>query len=199
MRQSHHGNLENWNLKNFTALESSKNLEEGNEVYKGGVILPQFFKSELLRGEIMNVSQTRRSIRLREWARMVQDRQCRSMTVRAWCQRSGISENRYYYGLNQVRKAVIEGFDPNKPDLEEAPTLVKVDLTNAPSAYPASERQAAAESLPSVEAHVSEEHCLALSASHIRLQYNGGVLDIPTGTNAEAIAEVLKALRIHAV
>ena len=55
MRQSHHGNLENWNLINFTALKNSKNLTEGNEVYKGGVILLQFFKPESLRGEIMNV------------------------------------------------------------------------------------------------------------------------------------------------
>jgi len=34
MRQSHHGNLEN-----FTALENSKNLVEVNEVYKGGIIV----------------------------------------------------------------------------------------------------------------------------------------------------------------
>lgn len=147
----------------------------------------------------MNVSQAKRAIRLREWAKMVRDRQASGMTVKTWCERSGIQEARYYYGLCQVRKAVVEGFNPDQPIAEELPTLVKVDLADAPTERSISRLPAGIGSLPETESRTTREQQAVLSVNHIRLHYGGGILDIPTGTNAEAIAEVLKAIGIHAV
>lgn len=147
----------------------------------------------------MNVKQAKRAIRLREWAKMVRDRQGSGMTVKTWCERSGIQEARYYYGLCQVRRAVVEGFNPDQPIPEEPARLVKVDFADAPAERSVSHLPARIGNPPETEPRTSGEQQAVLSANHIRLHYGGGILDIPTGTNAEAIAEVLKAILNHAV
>ena len=51
------------------------------------------------------------------------------MMVKTWCERNGIKEAKYYYGLCQVRKAVLAGFNLELPADEEQPKLVRVDMT----------------------------------------------------------------------
>ncbi len=147
----------------------------------------------------MNVNQVKRATRLREWAKMAGDRQASGMTVKTWCERNGIKEARYYYGLCQVRKAVIKDFNPDEPRLEELPALIKIDLETAPAERSVSRLPSATSNPPQTGVPSSSGQQEVLSAGHIRLQYGEGILDIPAGTNAEAIAQVLKALRIHAI
>lgn len=138
----------------------------------------------------MNVNQAKRAVRLREWAKMIQDRQDSGMMVETWCERNEIKEAKYYYGLCQVRKAVLRGFNPELPAIEEQPKLVRVEMARLPAARDRS-RQAAEGTEPVTRSE--------LPARIIRLHYGGGTLVIPEGTGAEAIAEVLRALTQNAV
>lgn len=121
---------------------------------------------------------------------MIQDRQDSGMMVKTWCERNEIKEAKYYYGLCQVRKAVLAGFNPELPVDEEQPKLVRVDMACLPATEGEVNIPPTAAALPSISAKQSQV---------IRLQYGGGTLEIPEGTNAEAIAEVLRALRLDAV
>lgn len=141
-------------------------------------------------GESVNVNQAKRAVRLREWSQMIQDRQDSGMTVRTWCERNGIKEAKYYYGLSQVRKAVLAGFNPELPEAKEQPKLVRVDMARLPAAEGSSRQPTDA-----ITARPSPE----LPTRTIRLEYGGGTLEIPEGASAEAIAEVLKALSLNAV
>ena len=138
----------------------------------------------------MNVNQAKRAVRLREWSRMIQDRQDSGMMVKTWCERNGIKEAKYYYGLCQVRKAVLAGFNLELPADEEQPKLVRVDI----SCLGATEGDANFASTAAEQPSIS-----TVQSQAIRLQYGGGTLEIPEGASAEAIAEVLKALTLNAV
>ena len=138
----------------------------------------------------MNVNQAKRAVRLREWSKMVRDRQDSGMMVKTWCERNGIKEAKYYYGLCQVRKAVLAGFNPELPAAEEQTKLVRVDMAGLPAVEGSSRQPTDA-----ITARPSPE----LPARTIRLEYGGGTLEIPEGASAEAIAEVLKALTLNAI
>lgn len=121
----------------------------------------------------MKPREAQREIRLQEWAGMVKARQESGMTVKTWCESSGISQDRYFYGLRQIRKAVIAEQCEEEKGLSKLPTLMKVTLEH--------------------------NNMDVIDNTGIKLVYGGGVLDIPAGAKAEAIAEVLKAIRISAV
>lgn len=122
----------------------------------------------------MKSREAKRAMRMQEWTDMIIARRQSGMTVRQWCKANGISEDRYYYGQKELRRAAIAQQCSDNESSSDArlATLVKVDM------QPESER---------------------LNSEHVTLTYGGGTLDIPAGTSAEAIAEILKALRACAV
>ena len=124
----------------------------------------------------MTTRDAKRAVRLRDWSMMVQRCQESGLTVNEWCMQNNLKPACYYYRLSQVRKAILyqSGLVPSADQEQTIPTLVKVNVAG-------------------VEQH--QERVSETTADHcFRLRYNRAVLDIPVGTEAEAIAEVLKAL-----
>lgn len=124
----------------------------------------------------MTTREAKRTVRLREWGMMVKLCQESGLTVNEWCAQNHLKPACYYYRLSQVRKAILNHSNPVPSAAQEpgVPTLVKVNVASAEQHQP-----------PVPEA--SAERCF-------RLRYNSAVLDIPVGTGAEDIAEVLKAM-----
>ena len=142
----------------------------------------------------MNTREAKRAVLLREWTLMVQQRQESGLPATEWCKQNGIPIDTYHYRLRQVRKAVLEYNEllPAKRDSRSTdPILVKVD-TDFPAEQPSAiEIPPASEAIPICEP--------ASRSSSFHLQFNSAILDIPVGTCAKDIAEVLKAVREYAV
>lgn len=128
----------------------------------------------------MTTREAKHAIRLQEWSQMVRDCQESGLTVNEWCKQNDLKPTCYYYRLAQLRKEILDQNKLLPSSVQEAsiPTLVKVDVTPAEIQQPVI-RSASAEQI-------------------FRLQYKGAVLDIPVGTDAEDIAEVLKAMGQYA-
>ena len=128
----------------------------------------------------MTTREAKHAIRMREWSRMVKDCQESGLTVNELCRKNYLKPACYYYRLAQLRKEILDQNKLLPSSVQEAsiPTLVKVDVTPAEIQQPVI-RSASAEQI-------------------FRLQYKGAVLDIPVGTDAEDIAEVLKAMGQYA-
>ncbi len=124
----------------------------------------------------MTTREAKHAVRLREWGMMVKLCQESGLAVTEWCAQNGIKPACYYYRLSQVRKAVLNQSNlvPSAAQEPGVPTLVKVNIASAEL-----------HQTPVQEA--SSERCF-------RLRYNSAVLDIPVGTSAEDIAEMLKAM-----
>ena len=125
----------------------------------------------------MTTRESKRAVRLQEWGQMVKLCHESGLTVNEWCNQNGLKPACYYYRLSQVRKE-IQNHNALMHQDHAMPTLVKVDVTSA-------------EPQGSPGAKTSREQ-------YFHLQYRSTVLDIPVGTNAEDIAEVLKAMGQHA-
>ena len=142
----------------------------------------------------MTTKEAKRAVQLREWALMIQQRQESGLPATEWCKQNGIPIDTYHYRLRQVRKAVLEynALLPTKRDSQPTnPILVKVD-TDFPAEQPSVPGLLpAAEVIPTCEP--------ASRSSSFHLQFNNAILDIPVGTRAEDIAEVLKAVGQYAV
>ena len=128
----------------------------------------------------MTTREAKHAIRLREWSQMVKDCQESGLTVSEWCKQNDLKPTCYYYRLAQLRKEILDQNKLLPSSMQEAsiPTLIKVDVTSAEMQQP-------------VIRNVSAEQ-------FFRLQYKGTTLDIPVGTDAEDIAEVLKAMGQYA-
>lgn len=139
----------------------------------------------------MNTRAAKRAVLLREWALMVQQRQESGLPATEWCKQNGIPIDTYHYRLKQVRKAVLEYNEllPVKRDYQPTgPVLVKVDTS-----FPA--EQPSAPGIPPATEAIPP----AGESSSFHLKLANAILDIPVGTRAEDIAEVLKAVGQHAV
>ena len=142
----------------------------------------------------MTTREAKRAVLLREWTLMIQQRQESGLPATEWCKQNGISIDTYHYRLRQVRKAVLEYNEllPMKKDSQPTnPVLVKVDASFPAEQAFNSGLLPAAEVIPACEA--------ASRSSSFRLQFNNAILDIPVGTRAEDIAEVLKAVGQYVV
>ena len=128
----------------------------------------------------MTTREAKHAIRLREWSRMVKDCQESGLTVNEWCKQNDLKPTCYYYRLAQLRKEILDQNKllPGSVQETSIPTLVKVDVAPAEMQQPVI-RSASAEQI-------------------FRLQYKGAILDIPVGTDAGDIAEVLKAMGQYA-
>lgn len=128
----------------------------------------------------MTTREVKHSVRLQEWGQMVKRCQESGLTVAEWCTQNGLKPACYYYRLAQVRKALLSQ-DHLVPDAGQelsVPTLVKVNLA------------------PAEQPQTSDSE---VSANGVfRLRNSNSVLEIPVGTAAEDIAEVLKAMRQYA-
>ena len=127
----------------------------------------------------MTTREVKQAVRLQEWGQMVKRCQESGLTIPEWCSQNSIKPSCYYYRLAQVRKAVLQQNQmmPSTGQEQPAPTLVKVNMTpteHAPFSAPA----------------VSGER-------FFHLRYSSAILDIPVGTQAEDIVEVLKAMGQH--
>ena len=135
----------------------------------------------------MTPVEAKRAVLLREWSLMVQRHQESGLTISEWCRQNGITESCYYHRLRRVRNSILERsslMPKANRTLLEAPTIVKVDTSLPMEQSPAPE-------LPSTTEQPDRQP--------FRLQYNGAVLDIPVGTVAEDISEVLKAVARYAI
>ena len=129
----------------------------------------------------MTISEAKHAVQLNEWKQMVRRCQESGLTVREWCAQNDVYPQTYYRRLRRVREAVLEqnSLEPITTHEQMVPTLVKVNTkTEAQNLAIAPE--------PPV-------------STNFRLQCNGSILDIPVGTCAEAIAEVLKAMGQYAL
>ena len=71
-----------------------------------------------------------RSVRLKEWAQMIQDCNSRpqGMTVGEWCAQHNITKCDYYYRMKAVRKACIESVP--KEVIQQAVVPVPMEILN---------------------------------------------------------------------
>ena len=129
----------------------------------------------------MTVRDAKAAVHLQEWSLMARQCQESGLTVREWCKQNDIKPSCYYRRLARVRKAVLEQSSllPSVHKEQMMPTLVKVDPASI------------------VDEPVSLHEPIA--ASFFRLQYHCATLEIPVGTGAEDIAEVLKAMGQYAI
>lgn len=129
----------------------------------------------------MTTREAKHAVRLREWSLMVKQCQESGLKVNEWCNQNGLKPACYYYRLSQLRKEILNQNNllANTTEEPAMPTLVKVDVS------PAELQQLTVQKTP-VE-------------QFFRLQFKGAVLDIPVGTGAEDIAEVLKAVGQYAI
>jgi hypothetical protein len=117
----------------------------------------------------VNATEAKRTYRLQERLKQVQSRRASGLCVKAWCEQNGVSENRYYYWLRDICKAALQAGNSNSQAEEHA--IVKVDF-------------------PAAEPSPGD----LTGRPTIRLQYKGGIPDVPPGADACDIAAVLKAL-----
>lgn len=128
----------------------------------------------------MTIREAKAAVHIQEWSLMVRQCQESGLTVREWCRQNDIKPGCYYKRLAQVRKSVLENSSliPSYSNEPTIPTLVKVNSDD-----------------------IAENQTSTLDAkpdSFFRLRYHSATLEIPVGTVAEDIAEVLKAMGQYA-
>lgn len=136
----------------------------------------------------MTIRDAKAAVHLQEWSQMARQCQESGLTVKEWCSQNDIKPSCYYRRLARVRKAVLaqSSLLPSTSKEQTMPTLVKVNpesiVEKSTSIFesPASQRK-------------------PIDASFFRLQYHSATLEIPVGTGAEDIAEVLKAMGQYAI
>lgn len=136
----------------------------------------------------MKISEAKRKVRLQEWSTLLQEQQSSGMNIRNWCQNRGITEGRFYYWQKQVREALLSQIEPSHE--ANVPELVRVDINNAPKALP-SNSMLDNDSSPQIPAPQADRF-----ANCVHLQYKDSTLDIPVGTRAEDLSEILRALSL---
>ena len=120
----------------------------------------------------MTISEVKRRTRLQEWFRKIEEQQISGLTVKDWCEQRGFGQGQYYYWLRMVRTETIDHYESENPGV----SLVRVD----PSRLPASQGK--------------QEPGLASQTAGIVIRYGNAVVELPTGTQTAAVAELLKAL-----
>ena len=128
----------------------------------------------------MTIREAKAAVHIQEWSLMVRQCQDSGLTVREWCRQNDIKPSCYYKRLSQVRKSVLEksSLIPSYNNEPAVPTLVKVTSDDI-----AENQTSTSDTKPD---------------SCFRLQYHSATLEIPVGSVAEDIAEVLKAMGQYA-
>lgn len=80
----------------------------------------------------MDVQEVRDQVRIQEWVNLIRERNGSGMTIRAWCESKGLSENQYYYWLRKIRKTActaLEGRSDLAPQIKgEAPAFAQINV-----------------------------------------------------------------------
>lgn len=120
----------------------------------------------------MTISEVKRQTRLLEWCGRIEEQQSSGLTVKDWCEQRGLGQGQYYYWLRLVRTETIDHYKSESQGV----SLVRVD----PSRLSASQGKQAPGS--------------ASQTAGIVIRYGNAAVELPTGTQTAAIAELLKAL-----
>ena len=80
----------------------------------------------------MDVQEVRDQVRIQEWMQLIRERNDSGMTIKAWCETKGLSENQYYYWLRKIRKTACTALE-NRSDKaplvrEDGPVFAKVTV-----------------------------------------------------------------------
>ena len=80
----------------------------------------------------MDVQEVRDQVRIQEWMQLIRERNDSGMTIKAWCETKGLSENQYYYWLRKIRKTACTALE-NRSDKaplvrEDGPVFAKVNV-----------------------------------------------------------------------
>jgi hypothetical protein len=59
----------------------------------------------------MGLQKLKRQARLQEWASLIRAREESGMTVRGWCEATGICVKKYYYRLKRVQEECLEALE----------------------------------------------------------------------------------------
>ena len=130
----------------------------------------------------MKISEAKCQVMLQQWTELIKEQKASGMKVNAWCKERGIGEGQFYYWQKQVRQTLLDSV--SSPDGDNA-ALVKVDINNAPDEAP----QRAL--LPAPQGAESET-----LQNVFRLQFKGSMLEIPLGSRAKYISEILRAVSL---
>jgi len=79
----------------------------------------------------MNTRDVAKEYRLAHWAKIIADQKESGLTIRAYCEESGLHENCYYYWQKKLRTAAIDELASSTEEQtqELAPILAKLNLT----------------------------------------------------------------------
>jgi len=90
----------------------------------------------------MNAIKTTSEYRLKQWIKLVQDRDSSGLTIKAYCESIGMAEHSYYHRLRKVREAACGELSK----LESGPSggltttmFTEVKLSDSPKPHPSAE------------------------------------------------------------
>ena len=65
------------------------------------------------------IMEIRRQVRLSQWSAMVREREESGLSVKAYCEQTGIAAKTYYYRLHRLRESAVEQarFEATQPEL----------------------------------------------------------------------------------
>ncbi len=135
----------------------------------------------------MDVREATQQITLSQWTALVQDQKNSGQTVRNWCTENGISEGQFYYYQSRVRQKLLEQVDlPARP---KETGFVRLALERVSTRQPATVAQ-----VPTVAIVDEPTTQAATPLNAVHLCFRGSTLDIPAGTKADDLREILRAL-----
>jgi len=79
----------------------------------------------------MNTRYIAKEYRMAHWAKIITDQKESGLTIREYCEKSGLHENSYYYWQKKLRTAAIDELATatNEQTLELVPIMAKLNLT----------------------------------------------------------------------
>ena len=83
--------------------------------------------------KLLDVRYIKRSLKLAEWRRLIEERDVSGKTIRVWCDENGVSKRIYYYWQRKIREAAINNVVLNNTEAtpptvsEESMPLVSAD------------------------------------------------------------------------
>ena len=122
------------------------------------------------------IKEIKMELRHREWAEQIQECQNSGMTVKEWCESSGIKLSTYYSRLKAVREETLS----RQPKLHEiVPVSVSTELTGNRAVLP--EKSSFSDKPKSTE--------------KIIIRKNGVEIELPCNTSENTISAMLRGLK----
>ena len=123
-----------------------------------------------------SIKEIKQELRHREWSEKIQECQNSGMTVKEWCESSGIKLSTYYSRLKAVREETLS----RQPKLHEiVPVSVSTELTGNRAVLP--EKSSFSDKPKSTE--------------KIIIRKNGVEIELPCNTSENTISAMLRGLK----